>query len=52
MSCALVAGLVSQTGLTIMNLSFVLIGAQPTLQLLGAALLRRRQMAFALLRAQ
>jgi hypothetical protein len=52
MPCALLAGLVSHTGLTIVYLSFVLIGAQPTLQLLGAALLRRRQMPFALLRAQ
>jgi hypothetical protein len=50
--CAFVAGLVSHTGLTIMYLSFVLIGAQPALQLLGAALLRRRQMPFALLCAQ
>jgi hypothetical protein len=52
MPCAFVAGLVPYTGLTIMYLSFVLIGAQPTLQLLSAALLRRRQMPFALLRAQ
>jgi hypothetical protein len=49
---AFLAGLVPHTGLTIVYLSFVLIGAQPALELLGAALLRRRQMPFALLGAQ
>jgi len=52
MPCALLAGLVPHTGLTIAYLGFVLIGAQPALQLLGAALLRGRQMPFALLGAQ
>jgi hypothetical protein len=50
--CAFLAGLVPHTGFTLVYLSFVLIGAQPALELLGAALLRGRQMPFALLGAQ
>jgi hypothetical protein len=52
MSRALLVGFMPHARLTIFCLSFALIAAQPTLQFLGAALLRGCQMPFALLRAQ
>jgi hypothetical protein len=52
MSRALLVGFVAHARLTIFCFSFALVAAQPTLQFLSAALLRGRQMPFALLRAQ